>query len=299
VNSLSHEHISFTVESGVALVELQRPEVLNALLPDIGRELSAALEQAARDSRVRSVLLTGAGRAFCAGADLRAPRPTRLDGSPDLSVSLRSVYNPLILQLRRLRLPVVCAIQGATAGIGASIALACDLVIAAESAYFLLAFVRVGLIPDGGVVLLLSHRIGAARAFRLAVLAERLPATRALEWGAIYEVVADKQLPEAGPALARRLAEGPTIAYESLKRAANELRIPALAQQLELEATLQQQQANTHDYLEGATAFLERRDPKFTGASRAGPAMLRDLNAGCGCFAGADRVGVRLGDLGR
>jgi 2-(1,2-epoxy-1,2-dihydrophenyl)acetyl-CoA isomerase len=164
-----------------------------------------------------------------------------LDGSPDLSVSLRSVYKPLILQLRRLRLPVVCAVQGAAAGIGASIALACDLVIAAESAYFLLAFVRVGLIPDGGVVPLLSYRIGAARAFRLAVLAERLPATRALEWGAIDEVVADEQLPEAGPALARRLAEGPTIAYENIKRAANELRIPELAQQLELEATLQQQ----------------------------------------------------------
>ena len=263
---MSFEHVSLTVESGVALVELQRPEVLNALLPDMGRELSAALEQAA----VRSVLLTGAGRAFCAGADLRAPRQTRLDGSPDLSVSLRSVYNPLILQLRRLRLPVVCAVHGAAAGIGASIALACDLVIAAESAYFLLAFVRVGLIPDGGVVLLLSHRIGAARAFRLAVLAERLPATRALEWGAIDEVVDDEQLPDAGFALARRLAEGPTIAYESLKRAANELRIPELAQQLELEATLQQQQASTQDYLEGTAAFLERRDPKFTGAARAG-----------------------------
>jgi 2-(1,2-epoxy-1,2-dihydrophenyl)acetyl-CoA isomerase len=271
MNSSSFEHVSFTVESGVASVELQRPEVLNALLPEMGRELSAALEQAAGDNRVRSVLLSGAGRAFCAGADLRAPRQTRLDGSRDLSVSLRSVYNPLILQLRRLRLPVVCAVQGAAVGIGASIALACDLVIAAESAYFLLAFVRVGLIPDGGVVLLLSHRIGAARAFRLAVLAERLPATRAMEWGAIDEVVADEQLPEAGFALARRLAEGPTIAYKNIKRAANELRIPELAQQLELEATLQQQQANTHDYLEGTTAFLDRRVPKFTGAARAAP----------------------------
>ncbi len=137
--------------------------------------------------------------------------------------------------------------------------------IAAESAYFLLAFVRVGLIPDGGVLLLLSHRIGAARAFRLALLAERLPAPQALEWGAVDEVVADEDLPEAGLALARRLAEGPTTAYAGLKRAANELWLPELAQQLELEATLQQEQARTGDYEEGIAAFLERRETRFTG----------------------------------
>ena len=265
MNSSSFDHIRFRVESGVALIELDRPEVLNALLPETGRELSAALELAADDRGVRSVLLTGAGRAFCAGADLRAPRPLKLDGTPDLSISLRSVYNPLILQLHRLPLPVVCAVQGPAAGIGASVALACDLVIAAESAYFLLAFIRVGLIPDGGVLTLLSQRIGAARAFRLAVLAERLPASRALEWGAIDEVVAEDALAEAGWGLARRLAEGPTIAYGNLKRAANGLRLAELSQQLELEATLQQEQATTHDYLEGTAAFLQRREPKFTG----------------------------------
>ena len=261
----SFRYIRFAVESGVASIELHRPEVLNALLPDMGRELSAALELAADDRGVRSVLLTGAGRAFCAGADLRAPRQLRLDGSQDLSISLRSVYNPLIVALRRLRLPVVCAVQGPAAGIGASIAFACDLLIAADSAYFLLAFVRVGLIPDGGVLLLLSHRIGAARAFRLALLAERLPAPQALEWGAVDEVVSDADLPEAGLALARRLAEGPTTAYGGLKRAANELRLPELAQQLELEATLQQEQARTRDYEEGIAAFLERRETRFTG----------------------------------
>lgn len=266
MDSSSFNYIRFRVESGVASIELHRPEVLNALLPDMGREVSAALELAAGDRSARSVLMGGAGRAFCAGADLRSPRQVRLDGTPDLSISLRSVYNPLILQLRRLRLPVVCAVQGPAAGIGASIALACDLVVAADSAYFLLAFVRVGLIPDGGVLALLSQRVGAARAFRLAVLAERLPARQAFEWGAIDQVVADEELGEAGLALARRLAEGPTIAYANLKRAAHELGLAELGQQLELEATLQQKQATTADYAQGTAAFLARREPRFLGA---------------------------------
>ena len=224
MNSSSFEHVSFTVESGVASVELQRPEVLNALLPEMGRELSAALEQAASDNRVRSVLLSGAGRAFCAGADLRAPRQTRLDGSQDLSVSLRSVYNPLIFQLRRLRLPVVCAVQGPAVGIGASIALACDLVIAADSAYFLLAFVRVGLIPDGGVFCFC--RTGSARPARSGWRSWRSGYPPHGRWSGAQSTRSSltRELPEAGFALARRLAEGPTIAYKDLKRAANDLR---------------------------------------------------------------------------
>jgi 2-(1,2-epoxy-1,2-dihydrophenyl)acetyl-CoA isomerase len=261
-----YAHIGYEVSDAVAWIELRRPEVLNAWIPEMGAEVMAAVERAGADPQVRAILLTGAGRAFSSGADLRSPRELRLDGRPDLQIRLRAIYNPLILRLRQLPKPVVCGVQGAVAGIGASIALACDLVVAAESAYFLLAFVRVGMIPDGGALVLLSQRIGSARALRLAMLGERLPAAQAAQWGVLQDVVPDAELADSARAMALRLAAGPTIAYGNIKRLANETLLRDLTAELEFAAALQQEQGATADYEEGVAAFTERREPRFAGS---------------------------------
>jgi 2-(1,2-epoxy-1,2-dihydrophenyl)acetyl-CoA isomerase len=260
-----YAHIGYEVSDAVAWIELRRPEVLNAWIPEMGAEVMVAVERAGADPEVRSILLTGAGRAFSSGGDLRSPRERRLDGRPDLQIRLRAIYNPLILRLRQLPKPVVCGVQGAVAGIGASIALACDLVVAAESAYFLLAFVRVGMIPDGGALVLLSQRIGSARALRLAMLGERLPAAQAAQWGVLQDVVPDAELADSARAMALRLAAGPTVAYANIKRLANETLMRDLSAELECAAALQQEQGATADYEEGVAAFTERREPRFTG----------------------------------
>jgi 2-(1,2-epoxy-1,2-dihydrophenyl)acetyl-CoA isomerase len=259
------EHVRYEVDRDLARIELCRPEVLNALNAAMGWELSAAVGRAAADPGVRAVLVCGAGRAFCAGADLREPRETLPDGTPDLASRLRAIYNPLFASMRRLPKPLVCAVQGAAAGIGASLALACDLIVAAESSYFLLAFARVGLIPDGGALAALAARIGPARALRLALLGDRLPATVARDWGVLDDVVPDRELATASERLARRLAEGPTTAYASVKELIYDGFTRTLCEQLELEASLQQRQAQTEDYAEGLAAFLEKRAPRFSG----------------------------------
>jgi 2-(1,2-epoxy-1,2-dihydrophenyl)acetyl-CoA isomerase len=266
VLSLDLQTVKLDVSDGVARVALDRPDVLNAWTRELGEELTAALDHLAADDTVRAIVITGEGRAFSAGADLRNRPELTPDGKPDVLTRLRSVYNPLLLRVRTIPKPIVAAVNGPAVGIGCSLALACDLIVAAESAYFLMAFVNIGLGLDGGASATLAARAGHARAFEIAYLGERIPATQALEWGLVNRVVPDAELAETAGALAARLAAGPPGSYANIKRAINEHAYPRFEQQLELEASLQQERAQSADFVEGVMAFAEKRPAKFTGS---------------------------------
>jgi 2-(1,2-epoxy-1,2-dihydrophenyl)acetyl-CoA isomerase len=250
---------------GELRITLNRPDAMNAWNKQLGRELLAAVEEAAHDDAVRAVTITGAGRAFSSGADLKAGFDPTPDGHPDVESVLHEVYHPIITGLRRVPKPVLAAVNGPAVGIGASLALASDLIIARESAYFLLAFVNIGLVPDGGSSLLLPERVGLARATEMAMLGERIPAPTALEWGLVNRVVADDGFEQAIDDLAARLASGPTKAYAGIKLQLNSWLFGRMAEQLDLEASLQQQSAASGDFLEGVQAFLEKRPAAFGG----------------------------------
>jgi len=250
-----------------AKIELNRPERMNAWNADLGLQLRDAVQELAADSAVRAVLVTGAGRAFSSGADLREDDRERTpEGHPDVYGRLTERYHPIITGIRRMPKPVVAAVNGPAAGIGCSLALACDLILAAESAYFLLAFVNIGLIPDGGSTMLVPTRVGFARAAELAMLGERLPAPAALDWGLINRVVPDDEIVRQAEALTLRLAAGPTRSYASAKQALNAWLYGRMDDQLELEAGLQQEMAGSPDFAEGVAAFAQKRSPNFTGA---------------------------------
>jgi len=261
------ETVNLSVAGGTATIELNRPRALNAWNRQLGEDLLAALGRVADDEAVRAVTVTGAGRAFSSGADLRdfGDGPLTPDGRPDLYRLLTGRYHPIMQAIRELPKPVVASVRGPAVGIGCSLALCCDLIVAAESAYFLLAFVNIGLVPDGGSSLLVPSRVGMARATEMAMLGERIPAPQALEWGLINRVVADARLEEEVAALAGRLAGGPTRSYAGAKRQLNSWLYGAMAEQLELEAQIQQEMAGSDDFVEGATAFLEKRPPRFRG----------------------------------
>ena len=261
-----YEQIAFDVEGGLARITLDRPDALNPLSVKMADEVRAALERVAGDETARAVLITGAGRAFSSGADLGGDdRPLTAEGRPDVLSGLREHYNPLILAVRELPKPVVAAVNGPAAGVGCSLALASDLIVAAESAYFLMAFANIGLTIDGGASTFLPARIGAARASEMAILAERLPAEQALEWGLINRVVADEQLGAEAEALAGRLAQGPTRSYAASKALLNASAYAGLAEQLDREAVAQQAQAESDDFVAGVGAFLTKSEPEFTG----------------------------------
>jgi 2-(1,2-epoxy-1,2-dihydrophenyl)acetyl-CoA isomerase len=262
---MPRETVNLELADGAATITLNRPETLNAWNEQFGRELREVVDEVAGDEAVRAVMITGAGRAFSSGADLREQRAGDGGGAPDLSQRLRELYHPIILGIRELPKPVVAAVNGPAAGIGCSLALDCDLVIAAESAFFVLAFVNIGLVPDGGSTAILPARIGAARAFEMALLGERVPAPKALDWGLVNRVVPDDELDEAAGALLTRLAGGPTHAYANAKRLLNRGLYAGFAEQLEAEADAQREQGLTGDFVEGVIAFAEKRPPRFSG----------------------------------
>jgi 2-(1,2-epoxy-1,2-dihydrophenyl)acetyl-CoA isomerase len=249
----------------VATIILDRPQAMNAVDTGLGDELLAALREAAGDDEVRAVVLTGNGRAFSSGADLRAGFEPTAAGHPNVQKALLERFHPIILAIREMPKPVVAAVNGAAAGIGCSFALACDLIVAAESSYFLLAFVNVGLVADGGSSLLIPERVGFARATEMAMLGERVGAPKALEWGLINRVVSDETLMSEVDALADRLAKGPTRSYAGTKRQLNAWQFARIEAQLELEASIQQEMAESLDFVEGVTAFVEKREAQFGG----------------------------------
>ncbi len=248
-----------------AKLELNRPDRLNAWDDKLGIALRDTVQDLAADTSVRAVLVTGAGRAFSSGADLRDPRPQTPDGKPDVYSVLTERYHPIITGIRQMSKPVVAAVNGVAAGIGLSLALSCDLVVAAESAYFVLAFVNIGLVPDGGSSLLVPSRIGFARAAELAMLGERLPSSQALDWGLINRVWPDDELLPRAEELVGRLANGPTRSYAGTKRQLNAWLYSRIDEQLELEAQVQQEMAESADFAEGVAAFAAKRVPRFTG----------------------------------
>jgi 2-(1,2-epoxy-1,2-dihydrophenyl)acetyl-CoA isomerase len=261
------ETVNLSLADGVATLQLNRPEALNAWNRQFGEDLLAALRQSAQDEDVRAVLISGAGRAFSAGADLKdfSGGETTPDGRPDVYKTLTERYHPIMVTIREMPKPVVASVCGPAVGIGCSLALCCDLIVAAETAYFLLAFVNIGLVPDGGSSLFVPTRVGMARATELAMLGERLPAPQALEWGLINRVVADEHLDTESAALAARLAAGPTRSYAGTKRQLNNWLYARIEEQLELEAQIQREMASSDDFLEGGMAFVEKRPTRFSG----------------------------------
>jgi 2-(1,2-epoxy-1,2-dihydrophenyl)acetyl-CoA isomerase len=251
-------------DNGAVRIELNRPDRMNAWNAQFAADLIDALQVVTADTAARAVLITGAGRAFSSGADIRDSTLNPADA--DLYGRLTEQYHPIINAVRHMPKPVVAAVNGPAAGIGASLALSCDLVVAAESAYFLLAFVNIGLVPDGGSSLLIPSRIGFARAAELAMLGERLPAAKAVEWGLINRAWPDAEFTAEADALLDRLAVGPTLAYAGAKRQLNRWVYEHMADQLEFEASVQREMGGSADFIEGVTAFAEKRPPRFTGA---------------------------------
>jgi 2-(1,2-epoxy-1,2-dihydrophenyl)acetyl-CoA isomerase len=252
---------------GITRLTLNRPDKLNAFTRAMHTELRAAFEAAAGNSQCRVIVLTGAGRAFCAGQDLAEARPGPQEAMPDAGSRLEETYNPLVKFITSLEKPVVCAVNGIAAGAGANVALACDIVLAARSASFLQAFSRIGLVPDASGTWTLPRLVGPARARALTMLAEPLAAEKAEAWGLIWKAVDDDKLEAEVLALATRLAAAPTYALGLTKRAIALSSTNTLGQQLDLERDLQRKAGSSPDAVEGIRAFLEKRAPKFTGRS--------------------------------
>jgi len=247
-----------------ATLELNRPQRMNAWSNQFALDLLGAIKEVADDPGIRAVVVTGAGRAFSSGADLKEAAED--GGKLDVYRVLTERYHPIITGIRRMPKPVVAAVNGPAAGIGLSLALACDLVVAAESAYFTLAFVNIGLVPDGGSSLFVPSRVGFARAAELAMLGERLDARKALDWGLINRVWPDAEFASQTGALLDRLASGATKSYAGIKRQLNRWLYEQMDDQLEFEAGIQREAAASGDFAEGVTAFAEKRAPRFSGS---------------------------------
>jgi 2-(1,2-epoxy-1,2-dihydrophenyl)acetyl-CoA isomerase len=262
---MTYESIQFTIDSGIAVLTLNRPDRLNSFTQAMHLEVRDALAKVQADKSVRVLLLTGAGRGFCAGQDLndRAVEP----GAPgvDLGESVEKFYAPLVLTIKSLPMPVICAVNGVAAGAGANLALACDIVLAAKSASFIEAFCKLGLIPDTGGTWHLPRLIGPARAMGLAMLGEKLSAEKAEQWGLIWRSVADDELMNEAMAMARHFATAPTKGLAFTKKAMQASYANTLPEQLQLEADMMRELGYSHDYREGVAAFIAKRPASFKG----------------------------------
>jgi 2-(1,2-epoxy-1,2-dihydrophenyl)acetyl-CoA isomerase len=264
---MEYQRIRIEFRNSIARLTLNHPETLNAVSLQMIRELNAVLDEIEDSDRdARCLLITGEGRGFCAGANLSDPeKDMGPDSQPDLGAGLEKWYNPFLLRLRDLPMPIVTAVNGPAAGVGMSFALMGDLVLAARSAFFLQAFRRIGLIPDGGATFILPRMIGFSRAMELSLLGERLPAEKALEWGLINRLYEDNELMPAALELAEALASGPTEALRLIRQAYWKSIDNTYEAQLRLERNFQKQAGQTRDFREGVAAFLEKRPAKFKG----------------------------------
>jgi 2-(1,2-epoxy-1,2-dihydrophenyl)acetyl-CoA isomerase len=262
---VSYEHILFEVRDGVARVTLNRPDRLNSFNDVMHAELRDVLGIVRGDASARAMLLTGAGRGFCAGQDLSDRAVAPGGTAVDLGASIDRNYKPLVLALRALPMPVVCAVNGVAAGAGANLALACDIVIAAKSASFIQAFCRIGLVPDSGGTFFLPRLVGTARAMGLALTGDKLSAEQAAAWGLIWKCVDDAELGATADALVTQFATGPTRGLAAIKESLQRSGANDLLAQLDLERDMQRTLGYGDDYREGVAAFVEKRPPRFTG----------------------------------
>ncbi|MGB0506912.1 MAG: enoyl-CoA hydratase-related protein [Pikeienuella sp.] len=252
--------ITYDLNDGVAVIVLNRPENLNGMTANMRGELLNAISMATAKARV--IMLTGAGRGFCSGQDLGAGKSV---ADVDPARVLREEYEPILRAIYESPIPIICAVNGPAAGAGANLALACDIVIAARSAYFMEAFSRIGLMPDAGGTWHLPRQVGLARAMGMAMFGDAIPAAQAAEWGLIWEVTEDEDLLVRAGELAARLATGPTRAYASIRKALREATSNDYFTQLEREAEMQAELGETNDFAEGVMAFLQKRKPQFNG----------------------------------
>jgi len=257
--------IEFSIDGGVATLTLNRPKSLNSFTMEMHAEVREAMQQVHEDNSIRCLVITGAGRGFCAGQDLGDRAVTTDGGAPDLGESVEKNYNPLIRSITSLPKPVICAVNGVAAGAGSSIALACDIVLAARSASFIQLFCKIGLVPDSGGTWILPRTVGLARAKGLAMLGDRLPAETAAEWGLIWKCVDDDALAEEAQTMARYFATQPTRALGLIKQLLNDSSTNTLFEQTELEKEAMQELGQSDDYREGVAAFMEKRPPVFKG----------------------------------
>ncbi|HIF6318534.1 TPA: 2-(1,2-epoxy-1,2-dihydrophenyl)acetyl-CoA isomerase PaaG [Raoultella ornithinolytica] len=253
------------VEQGVMTITLNRPDRLNSFNDLMHQQLAACLTQAERDENVRCLLITGAGRGFCAGQDLNDRNVDPSGPAPDLGMSVERFYNPLVRRLAALPKPVIAAVNGVAAGAGATLALGCDIVLAARSANFVMAFSKLGLVPDCGGSWFLPRVAGRARAMGLALLGEKLSAEQAAQWGMIWQLVEDAELADTSRQLARHLATQPTFGLGLIKKALQASETNGLDAQLDLERDYQRLAGRSDDYREGVSAFLAKRPPQFSG----------------------------------
>jgi len=260
-----YETVEVNRDGAAVKIALNRPDRMNAWSEGLSQDLLTVLREVAADETVRAVMLTGNGRAFCSGADLKDGADDAVAGKLDTYTTLTRWYHPIVTTIRQMPKPVLTAVNGPAAGAGLSLALAGDLVVAAESAYFMLAFVGIGLVPDGGASLFVPSRVGFARAAEMAMLGERVSAAKAVDWGLINSAWPDAEFAAKAEALLTKLAAGPTRSYAGSKRELNHWMYDRMAAHLELEASIQGELAASADFVEGVSAFLQKRPPEFGG----------------------------------
>jgi len=262
--NMNYNTINFSIQEGVATLILNRPDSLNSFNEEMHEEVRHVFAEIAADTAVRCLLISGAGRGFCAGQDL-GDRDFSHDDTPDLGTTIEKNYNPLVKQLRSLEMPVICAVNGVAAGAGANIALACDIVLAARSASFIQAFCKIGLIPDSGGTWFLPRAVGLPRAMALSMLGDKINADQAEQWGMIWRCIDDDSLMDEARALAGHLATQPTKGLALTKKALQASMTNSLDEQLALEKDLQRLAGRSKDYRAGVTAFFEKRQAIFSG----------------------------------